>query len=183
MSNKTNIDEDLGSRNIELYKGDRGLRIEKFGDFVFSRRRKNFFARLAISVSILSLCLSLQRNISLNKIESNSMSPALEHGDWVVLIKNTEIRRYDLVVFANPANYSSLPLIKRAIGMPGDIVEIRKHALYVNNEKPGFYTDTFEDPDFKIRVPKNGVFVLGDNFNVSADSRHLGIIAISDIEA
>ncbi|MEW9097045.1 MAG: signal peptidase I [Clostridiaceae bacterium] len=79
-------------------------------------------------------------------------------------------------------------LIKRVVGIPGDLIDIKEGYLYVNGEKieenyikeqgethPG----TFSLP---IKVPENKVFVLGDNREVSLDSRDLGPIDFKQVK-
>ena len=61
--------------------------------------------------------------------------------------------RFDIVIFKYPDDESRL-FIKRVIGLPGEVVEIKDGKVY------GPYT-----------VPENSYFMLGDNRNDSKDSR------------
>lgn len=70
-------------------------------------------------------------------------------------------------------------LIKRVVGLPGETVEARDGAVFVNGRRlvepylpPGIFTSDF-DPVF---VPEGGLWVMGDNRGGSLDSRSFGVI-------
>lgn len=85
--------------------------------------------------------------------------------------------------------------IKRVIGIPGDYVEIKNGAVYINGEKlqedylqPGVVTDMIqgnsEESYFNnFTVPDNCVFAMGDNRKHSSDSRRFGCIPLERIES
>ncbi len=73
--------------------------------------------------------------------------------------------------------------IKRVIGMPGDQLEFKGQDLYRNGEKieePYLWEPMNENYE-TIIVPKNHVFVMGDNRNDSTDSRDIGAIPMRNI--
>lgn len=79
--------------------------------------------------------------------------------------------------------------IKRVIGLPGDYIEIKDGKVYRNEEileEPyldnGTVTDAVEGCFTDIIVPDGYVYVLGDNREVSGDSRRFGCIPIDKIE-
>lgn len=74
--------------------------------------------------------------------------------------------------------------IKRIIGIPGDKVEIKKGAIYVNERR--IKEDYLEnkivtEPEMTITVPSKHVFALGDNRGISYDSRYFGCVPFRDI--
>ncbi len=90
----------------------------------------------------------------------------------------------------NVLEIGKVSYIKRVIGLPGEHVEIKEGAVYINGEKlqedylqdtvitesmGGLYTD--------IVVPENCVYVLGDNRPGSKDSRFFGCIPVKKIES
>ncbi|GCF93624.1 signal peptidase I [Enterococcus florum] len=132
-------------------------------------------------------------------VKGDSMDPTLLDGDRVIALKNTDIKRFDIVTFPAPddpgKNY-----IKRVIGLPGDTIEYKNDQLYVNGEATDEpYLNEFKSQltdgqpltnDFNLRqlfgaekVPEGQVFVLGDNRRISKDSRIIGMIQEDKIMA
>jgi signal peptidase I len=122
-------------------------------------------------------------------IPSGSMIPTLKIGDRVLVNKFiyrfTEPRRGDIIVFESVDN-SNEDLIKRVVGLPGDKIAVRGGKLFVNG-KPQREPYTYKklpDRSFfaKTTVPKDHVFVMGDNRGNSADSRVFGPLPEKNIE-
>jgi signal peptidase I len=137
------------------------------------------------------------------KIPSGSMIPTLEIGDHILVNKFiygiripytekhfflfTKPERGDIIVFIYPEDPKK-DFIKRVIGVGGDLIEIRDKRVYINgelyNHDPGVYTDPRVIPggldprdNFgPVRVPKDHLFVMGDNRDNSRDSRYWGFV-------
>lgn len=142
-------------------------------------------------------------------IPSGSMLETIHIGDQVLTSKLSpsifSLRRGDIIVFEDPANWLSSEkksglfggnnLIKRLIGLPGDTVECKgdgepvtvngvpiRESSYI---RPGVTPSAFP---FKIHVKQDHVFVLGDNRANSADSRYHrddgddGLVPISKVK-
>lgn len=137
------------------------------------------------------------------KIPSSSMEPTLLIGDhllvnrlsYVVKVPFTDIvilntgkpKRGDVVVFRYPVD-TSKDFIKRVIATEGETVEIRDKVIYVNGKKIkdpwGTYADQTIIPSFlspkdnmpPVEIPKNSIFVMGDNRDRSLDSRFWGFV-------
>ena len=122
-------------------------------------------------------------------IPSGSMIPTLEIGDRVFVNKFiyrfTEPERGDIIVFESVDN-SDEDLIKRVVGVPGDKIAVRGGKLFVNGEpqKEPYTNKKLSDRSSyaKTTVPKNHVFVMGDNRANSADSRVFGPLPEKNIE-
>jgi signal peptidase I len=122
-------------------------------------------------------------------IPSGSMIPTLEIGDRVLVNKFiyrfTDPRRGDIIVFESVDN-SNEDLIKRVVGLPGDKIAVRGGKLFVNGEpqKEPYTNKKLPDRSFyaQTTVPKNHVFVMGDNRANSADSRVFGPLPEKNIE-
>jgi signal peptidase I len=133
-------------------------------------------------------------------IPSGSMEPTLEKGDRVLVNKLSydlhDVHRGDVVVFElDPAEVGAdgiKDLIKRVIGLPGDVIETRDGVVYINDSpleepyltdgtKTGDPTDGQNPSIERQTVPDGHVYVLGDNRSNSADSRYRGPIPIDSI--
>jgi signal peptidase I len=122
-------------------------------------------------------------------IPSGSMIPTLEVGDRVLVNKFiyrfTDPERGDIIVFES-VDRTNEDLIKRVVGLPGDKIAVRSGKLYVNGEpqKEPYTNKKLPDRSFyaKTTVPKDHVFVMGDNRGNSADSRVFGPLPEKNIE-
>jgi signal peptidase I len=134
------------------------------------------------------------------KIPSGSMIPTLTIGDHIlvnkfvygikvpftdyVLVPISHPQRGDIVVFKYPEDESK-DFIKRVVGVPGDVVEVRHKAVYVNgaladtshiqHTDPSVHQDR-RDNFGPVTVPPGSYFVMGDNRDQSLDSRFWGFV-------
>ncbi len=110
--------------------------------------------------------------------------------DDIVLFSSVP-ERGDIIVFKFPKD-ETRDFIKRVIGLPGDLLEVRQQKVYINN-KPyedvrARHTESPSDSplvprdDFgPILVPDDHVFVMGDNRENSQDSRYWGYLNVKKI--
>lgn len=122
----------------------------------------------------------------LRYIPSESMEPTLEVGDRLLVEKLSyrfhPPQRNDLVVFKSPRQLEAQnlhdDLIKRVVGLPGDVVQIHDGKTFINSkviaepyvkEKPAYNYGP-------VTVPPYQYFVLGDNRNHSYDSHLWGFV-------
>lgn len=116
------------------------------------------------------------------KVNGTSMDPTLKNNEIMILnkikYKKNSIKRFDIVVI----KMNNELLIKRIIGLPGEKVKYLDNKLYINDEyieepflSDDVYTTNFTLGDIKLDViPENCYIVLGDNREVSLDSRVFG---------
>jgi len=109
-------------------------------------------------------------------VEGSSMYPTLSDRDRLFVNKFIyrfrEPQRGEIIVFRYPAD-PSRNFIKRVIGIPGDRVAVSGGVVYVNGvplDEP-YINEPMRGTYPERVVPKNTVFVLGDNRNHSQDSR------------
>ena len=129
------------------------------------------------------------------RVPNSSMAPTLLPGDFIFSYKlpfgvqlpffdskigQTVPLREDLIVFKFP-NQIKTTYVKRVIGIPGDRIEIKKRMLLINDREVR-ELGTVDDYG-PIIVPPEEVFVLGDNIEVSDDSRYWGTVPVSHIES
>jgi len=120
------------------------------------------------------------------RVNGASMAPCLEPGDYVIMEKLTYSfsapKRGDLIILHYPDD-AELSLVKRVIGLPGDVVQIADGQVFVNGTVlDEIYVDR-EGPggnnkDGVFLVEEDSVFVLGDNRGVSKDSASPGVGAV-----
>ncbi len=107
------------------------------------------------------------------RIDGSSMNPTLADGQYLIINNLSyfldEPQRGDVIVFKHPNN--DLNLIKRVIGVPGDMIEINGGEVKVNGvllDEP--YIRAAPTYSGRWEVPEDEFFVLGDNRNNSSDS-------------
>lgn len=126
-------------------------------------------------------------------VSGSSMYNTLVDGDYLLLLGNvfyTTPKRGDIVVISKASFDNGMPIIKRIIATEGQQVDIDFEAgiVYVDGqalEEPYTFTPTNqgEGVEFPLTVEDGCVFVLGDNRNISKDSRNpeIGLIDTREI--
>lgn len=115
------------------------------------------------------------------KVNGTSMYPTLKGNEVMLLNKLGKIDRFDIVVLKIDEENDNL--IKRIIGLPGETVEIKDSHIYINDE---LLEDTYGygvtyNID-KVILEEDEYFILGDNRQVSLDSRVFGKIKRKEIK-
>jgi signal peptidase I len=115
------------------------------------------------------------------RVVGHSMDPTLSHEQFLVVNKLSyrigEPQRGDIVVFEDPHD-PTRKLIKRVIGLPGEVVEIQHGAVFINGQK--LHEPYIDDPGYysvaAYTLSEGQYYVLGDNRNNSSDSHSWGAL-------
>ena len=174
-------------------------------------QKKNIFREYAEAILIAVVLALFIRAFIVQafKIPSGSMKPTLQIGDHILvnkfiygikmpftnqtLIPVEEPKRGDIIVFQFPEDPTK-DFIKRVIGVPGDIIEIRDKKIWINNklfdDVYGFHSDPHVLPKSvrprdnfdPVIVPPDSLFVMGDNRDQSYDSRFWLFVDFSKVK-
>jgi signal peptidase I len=145
------------------------------------------------------------------RIPSTSMEDTLLKGDHILATKFTYgltmpfttkkiwgadkiPSRGDIIIFTFPANHE-MDFVKRVIGLPGDVIEVRDKKVYINGKRFEIpqekYTDPFtlnqgpgkvRDNFGPVTISPGHIFAMGDNRDQSYDSRFWGQVPIENIK-
>jgi len=147
------------------------------------------------------------------QIPSGSMLPTIQIGDHIfasmytygspipftdIKLFKKPVKRGDIVIFPYPQD-PSIDYIKRAVGLPGETLEIRNDRVFINGEPLDESYAYFEPNERKsrqaqgleaaapssrygpVKIPQGKLFAMGDNRYNSADSRFWGFVDIDTI--
>jgi signal peptidase I len=147
------------------------------------------FEKVIVQQSSMENTLFGGQHLIVNKLSYNFNEP--KNGDIIIFDKYEEMGTVFDDIKKSIVNLASIfdkekknekneYLVKRIIGVEGDEVDIKDGSVYINGvklEEPYANGVTEEKlVELPITVEKNEVFVLGDNREVSTDSRALGPI-------
>ncbi len=155
--------------------------------FYRHRRRINkktkikYLVLILIGIGVAFLAVALALAFGKKEVVGDSgMQPTFEHSERV-LVDRVRYRffapkRNDIIAFAPNEGERASVYIRRIVGIPGDTIIIKNGAVYLNGEKyeDGFSAELIKNPgaaDEEIKVGEDEYFVLGDNRNLSEDSR------------
>lgn len=177
--------------------------VWKFRDFITeqasdpeNKKSKENIKKILTNVLVVVICIFVAFLLSSfitnfvahpTMVEGESMETTLSDGDTVMIQKLSyyfgDPERYDIVVF--PVYNSNTYYIKRVIGLPGETIQIDEGKVYINGKE--LQDDTYGKEDYiddpgdaaePITLASDEYFVLGDNRNMSTDSRssYVGVI-------
>ena len=141
--------------------------------------RSTIFILIVVSASAVLIAVLL---LPVLRIYGHSMNDTLDEGDVVVSIKGSTFKPGDIIAFY----YNNKLLVKRVIGQPGDWVDIDEAGnVYVNQvmlEEPYLDSKAYGETNIELpyQVPESRIFVLGDNRDVSIDSRNTSVGCVAE---
>ena len=154
--------------------------------------KKEIFEWVKVFALAIVFAFIITQFIKPTLVRGDSMYSTLEEGDYLIInrmsYKFKEPERGDIIVFESDLQQddgTKKDLVKRVIGVGGDTVKIKNSKVYVNGEEidEPYIGDEITEGDIDTVVPEGSVFVLGDNRDISLDSRYddVGFINESDI--
>lgn len=154
--------------------------------------KKEIFEWVKVFALAIVFAFIITQFIKPTLVRGDSMYSTLEEGDYLIInrisYKFKEPQRGDIIVFESDLQQddgSNKDLVKRVIAVGGDRIKIENNKVYVNEKElnePYIYNDVTKG-DIDAVVPEGKLFVLGDNREISLDSRYdsVGFIDYSDI--
>ncbi len=167
--------------SIEEVEGEK-KRLDKRGE------QRHFLAgiigTLTVFAAAVVLCVTLFFPVL--QVTGDSMEPVLREGNLILTRKTDHLKTGDICGFY----YNNELLLKRVIGVPGDMVDIDAEGnVSVNGQilnEPYVLQKALgkSDVSFPLLVPEDCYFVMGDNREVSIDSRSsiIGCVNLEQIE-
>jgi len=159
------------------------------------RRESIKFLLFSILIAAVISFLLINYVLSAFKIEGDSMVPLLDDQQRIIVSKfawrGKQPRRFEVVVLHRP-DIPEKSVVKRIIGLPHEIIEIRKGKVFINYQvlpepfRPaaGFDNDSGAIRDLSpLLIPGDHYFVLGDNRRISHDSRLFGTVPKDYLQA
>ena len=151
------------------------------------RYREKFIKTLWSTVSSLIVVAAIAVIIStmllpVLRVTGASMNPTLRNDEVLLCNKLADIKQGDIIAFY----YNNKVLIKRVIGLPGDVIDIAEDGTVYRNGEALEETYVSElalgekDVETPITVPESRYFVCGDHRAVSIDSRSATVGCIAE---
>lgn len=159
-------------------------------------RKKSFIEWVIVLIAAVLVSLTVRTYVFQTfLIPSPSMEPTLYNGNRILVNKLSvdfgTINVGDIVVFKAPPKVAKVcsdavaDLVKRVIGVPGDVLTSKGNTIYIDGKKLDQNWSVFPalgvKPITRIKVPKGQYFMMGDNHANSCDSRFWGTVPRSDI--
>ncbi len=154
----------------------------------------NIISCVLAFISVFCICFGI---FGMAEVPSLSMYPTLEIGSKLLYISaSADDLDYDDIVVFFPEIELDKPVenglesfylgnvkkeviyVKRLIGLPGDVLEMKDGYVYRNGEKldPEYVAEPMRTDGKTYTVPEGYIFCMGDNRNNSLDSRYIGAI-------
>lgn len=137
-------------------------------------------------LTFIFLFVAFRYFIGISVVSGDSMDPSYIDGEVVLYLRTCP--KYEVGDVISVRVPSGDYYIKRIVACPGDTVDIRRNNLYVNGAR-----ESFAAPDgitkrqkgtvvYPYKVRKGDYFIVGDNRDISVDSRYFGEVTAKEIK-
>lgn len=168
---------------IKLEKDESNIINEEKQEDTSKKYLKIFLEYFKVIVITFVCCFVFLQLFQISKVVGTSMESNYYDGD-IVLINKAFYNNpsYNDIVVADYEEADHTEIIKRIIGVSGDKIEIKDNQLYRNGTllEEDYIKEPMVTDDLSVTVGKGEVFIMGDNRNVSLDSRRLGCFKFDD---
>ena len=155
---------------------------------------RKIICEICLYIVLFVVCIYVVPNYVLQRtvVSGSSMLDTLHDGESM-LVEKVSYRfkgpsRFDIIVFYPYGRDDKEDYyVKRVIGLPGETIQIKGKDIYINGEilEENYGKDPISDEGIAIEpitLADDEFFVLGDNREISEDSRIFGPVKKSDIE-
>ena len=152
------------------------IKVSKVPSFIYSIKEALLYISISLAI-ILGTKIFVVQHV---RVEGTSMTPTLVDDQHLLIEKISyrfkDIERFDIVVFRPYYNEKNIFYVKRVIGLPGETVQIKDNTIFIDGKplKENYSEDYYTDVKMamsEMKLGDNDYFVLGDNRDVSKDSR------------
>ena len=153
------------------------------------KRYINSLALIIIQITVITFVIRFFI-IEPGAVDGPSMEPMFNDSEIFLVNKLTymhsPLRRFDVVQAVVNGNNGKIAIIKRVVGLPGEIVTVEKGKIFVETVegkkfpldepylKYGTLTKVRYGAPNKFYIPSDYYFLVGDNRGQSVDSRDTG---------
>lgn len=138
------------------------------------------------ATTALTLALVAVYGVSAMQTAGTSMDTTVRDGNWLLMARTdynpfVQPQRGDIVTAY--WDDEDKMLLKRVVAVPGDTLQIRDNVVYINGTAmpEDYIKEPMETEDLYIQLGEEEYFLMGDNRNVSLDSRSIGTFPKGDI--
>lgn len=164
---------------------------------VMKRRLFNLIFILVAVMGTVFLLMLLSGGMKLYRIPTRGMSPTVMPGDLVfstgAFLTFSDFKRGQILVFRPPVSPKNR-YIQRVVALPGDRLEVIDGVLAVNGvvlkspegstsvpPKTAYEVPGMKVPKYPLTVPEGHLFLMGDNYSNSLDSRYFGPVSAKEV--
>lgn len=155
---------------------------------------KGYLYDIIFYAAVIIICVYILPNYVIQRtiVDGSSMENTLHDKEHLYVEKLSyrfdALDRFDIIVFYPFGRENEEYYVKRIIGLPGETIQIKDQQIYINGEilEEHYGKEPIQDPGRAaepITLGEDEYFVMGDNRNISMDSRteEVGNVSKEDI--